>query len=246
MGFGWLFIGYFLTVMNIPVLGIFGTVIRIVGCALTVYGLLSLRNYNKAFNFSIVGAALMSVMSILLLCLNIDDILFSTMIIEKNIFSESVKTAIGYAEQGVWFVYYSLLLWGIGAIAKETEDKKVLVGAVRNYIFICIYYVLYLVSFLPFKHIQAMGNDFARILWVLYLVNIVLGLLLLFNCYARICDEDDVEMNKKKTRIPIITALQEETERRSKKAREADALYRMERRAHKEEKKREKKKRGKK
>lgn len=245
MGFGWLFIGYFLTVMNIPALEIVGTIIRIAGCALTVYGLLSLRNYNKAFNLSLVGAVIMGVMSLLLLFLNIDDILFTTMLTENHLFSESVKTAIGYADQGVWFVYYSLLLWGIFSIAKDTEDKKVLVGVIRNYIFICTYYGLYLLSFLPLEHIKAMKADFARVLWVLYLVNIGLSLFLLFTCYARICDEDDVDMDKKTVRIPIITALQEETERRSRKAREADALYRMEKQKRREEKRKERKKRRK-
>lgn len=245
MGFGWLFIGYFLMVMNIPVLEIVGTVIRIIGCALTVYGLLSLRNYNKSFNLSLVGAALMSAMSLLLLSLNIDDMLYSMMVTDKTFFSESVRTAIGYAEQGVWFVYYSLLLWGIRGISKDTDDKKVLVGVIRNYIFICAYYGLYLISFLPFEHIRNMQSDFALVLWVLYLMNIGLSLFLLFTCYARICDEDDVDMDKQKARIPVISYLQEETERRSRKAREADALYKMEKRARREEKRRERK-RGKK
>ena len=78
-------------------------------------------------------------------------------------------------------------------------------------------------------------------LWVLYLVNIGLCLFLLFTCYARICDEDDVDMEGKKARIPIITALQEETERRSRKAREADALYKMERQAQREARRRKRK-----
>ena len=246
MGFGWLFIGYFLTVMNIPVLGIVGSVIRLVGCALTVYGLFSLKNYNKAFNLSLIGAAIMGAMSLLLLLINIDSTAYNMMLIEKSFFSDGAKNIIGYVEQGVWFVYYSLLLWGIRAIAKDTEDKKVLAGAIRNYIFICVYYGLYAISLLPFKYIRNMQGELALVIWVLYLVNIGLSLFLLFICYARICDEDDVDMEKKNVRIPIVSALQEETERRSRKAREADALYRMERRAKKEEKRKERKSRRKK
>ena len=183
----------------------------------------------------------MGCMSLLLLGLNIDDTLYSLMLTEKTLFSDSVKTVIGYVEQGVWFVYYSLLLWGIRAIAKDTDDKKVLIGVIRNYIFICAYYGLYLISFLPFKTIRDMQSDFALVLWVLYLINIGLCLFLLFTCYARICDEDDADMDKKKARIPFITALQEETERRSQKAREADALYRMEKRVRREEKRKQRK-----
>ena len=77
--------------MNIPVLEIVGTVIRITGCALTVYGLLNLKNYNKAFKLSLIGAALMSAMSLVLLCLNIDDTLFSMMITEKTVGSPASK-----------------------------------------------------------------------------------------------------------------------------------------------------------
>ena len=52
MGFGLVFVGYFLTVFNIPVLGMIGSVIRLIGLAIMFYGIDKLKNYENKFLFA--------------------------------------------------------------------------------------------------------------------------------------------------------------------------------------------------
>ena len=239
MGFGLLFIGYFMTVLNVPMLGMLGTLIRIVGCAIMLYSVLKLRRYCKAFDPALIGVSLMLAMSAVLLFVNVDGFLYENLIVQRKLVTDFGKTVIGYIEQGVSFVFISLLLWGIFNIARETEAKKVLTGTVRNYIFICAYYAVYLVSFLPFSGIRSAKSEFAVITWILYFVCIGLNLFLIFTAYAQICDEDDVEMDKRTANIPFLNGFIDAFEQKAKKAREEDRRYKQERKQ-----KRSKKRRG--
>ena len=234
MGFGLLFIGYFLTMINSPIFGLFGTVIRVGGCALMLCAAVKLGKYNKAFNLTFIGAVLMAVISAVLLAVNVDDFLYSNLITSDKLFSDFAKNVIGYTEQGVSFVFNSLLLWAILKIAKETEAKKISIAAIRNYIFVCAYYLMYVISFLPFSGIRAAQSEFAVITWILYFVWIGLNLFLLFNCYATICDENDVDMERKPSKFEFVNKFRDEFERKSQKAREADMLYRQEKRQKRE------------
>ena len=68
----------------------------------------------------------------------------------------------------------------------------------------------------------------------------ILDLWLLFVCYSRICDEDDVDMSKRTVSIPGFNGFIDAFEAKAKKAKEEDELYRQEKRRIREEKKRKK------
>ncbi|MBQ8850395.1 MAG: hypothetical protein IJ011_08710 [Clostridia bacterium] len=241
MGFGLLFIGYIMTMLNVPMLGMLGTLIRIGGCAIMICAVLKLRRYCKAFDLSLVGVALMAAISVILLAVNVDGFLYDNLITSDKLITDFAKNVIGYTEQGVSFVFNSLLLWGVLCIARETEVKKIANGAIRNYVFVCAYYMVYLASFLPLSGIRAAQSEFALITWVLYFVWIGLNLWLLFSCYAQICDEDDVEMDKRPINISAVNKLMDAFDKKAQKARADDALYRQEKRKKKEEKKKRRK-----
>lgn len=241
MGFGLLFIGYFLTMINSPIFGLFGTLIRAGGCALMICAAVKLGKYNKAFDLTFIGAILMAAMSAVLIAINIDGLLYNSLITSDKLFSDFAKTVVGYVEQGISFVFNSFLLWGILKISKETEVKKITVAAIRNYIFVCAYYLLYVISFLPFNGIRSAQSEFAVITWILYFVWIGLNLFLLFNCYATICDEDDLEMERKPSKFDFVNKFRDEFDKKSQKAREADMLYRQERRQKREDRRKGKK-----
>lgn len=237
MGFGWLFIGYFLTVMNVPVFGIIGTLVRIVGISVIFMAILKLRKYDSSFNMTLVGAIILSVSSLALLTVGIHDLLFKYLIIDHRIISEGAKTVIGYVDQAMTAVFNALLLWGIFKIAKETEVKKISNASIRNFIFVCCYVFVYALSFLPTKGIQSAQYEFALITWVLYFVCIILNLILVFSCYANICDEDDVEMERKPSRMPLVNYIYEEQERRAQRAKADNEAYRKEKEKRREERK---------
>ncbi len=242
MGFGLLFIGYFLTVFNVPVLGVFGTVMRMIGFAVIFFASEKLRVYNKTFLLTQIGSVVMLCVSLLILSVGVDSILYEELITQKRIYTQSVINVFGYLEQGMTLIFNSLMLWGIFKIARETEITKIANSAIRNFIFMMLYLFTYLASFLPFSGIQSAKQEFAVICWVLYFVWVILNVVLIFNCYAMICDESDVDMEVKPSRFAFVNKMRDEYERKSKKAREADEAYRDERKAKREERKKRRKK----
>ena len=235
MGFGLLFMGYFLTVFNIPALGVFGTAIRMIGIAVMFFAFDKLKHYQKRFLFAEFGSIVMLLVSLLSLIAGIDSILYEDLITAKRLFGDTVLTVIGYVEQGVTLIYNSIILWAVYYIARETEARKIAVGAVRNFVFMCIYLFTYLISLLPFAGIQSAQQEFMVICWILYFVWVILNVVLFFNCYAMICDENDVEMEVKPSKFAFVNKIRDEHERRSQKAREADEAYRLERKQRKAE-----------
>ena len=189
MGFGWLFIGYFFTVMNMQMFGIAGTLIRIFGLLLMVFATLKLRKYNGSFNVTLVGIGGMLCISVLVFAISIDRILYENLLVSSRFFSTTAESVIEYSAQVVSFAFNTTLIWGVLQIAKETEVDKISNNAIRNFIFFCMYYFVYALSFLPTKGIQSAKAEFALITWILYFICNILNIVLLFSCYARICDE---------------------------------------------------------
>ena len=76
------------------------------------------------------------------------------------------------------------------------------------------------------------------IAWIVYFVWIILNFMLIFSCYVKICDESDVEMERKPSRFAFVNRFRTEMDRRQEKAIEESLAYRKS--------KQEKKRRGKK
>ena len=62
-------------------------------------------------------------------------------------------------------------------------------------------------------------------MFLLYFAWIILDLVLIFKCYAKICDEDDVDMPLKKSRFAFVNKFREETARREQKAADESVEY---------------------
>lgn len=236
MGFGWLFIGYFLTIMNVPILGIFGIIVRLCGYVLIIMATLKLRKYNRSFDFAMYGAIAMTIVSYCFLAKNIIDKL------AVGFLSKTVTSVIEYVDLGCTFVFTALLLWGIYCIAKETEVKKISNSAIRNFVFLSLCYIVRLISYMPISAIKKVNGTFVFIIWVLYFVYSILNIILIFSCYAKICDEDDVEMERKPSRFEVVNRIRDEFDRKSEKARAEDEAYRRERKEKREQRKNRKKK----
>ena len=117
------------------------------------------------------------------------------------------------------------MLYAILQIAKETEVQKIRVSSVRNFVFMCIYELLLIVAYLPFPFVESYKRYFSMPIILLYFVLIVLNLVLIFTCYANICDEGDVDMPLKKSRFAFINKIREETARREQKAADDSVEY---------------------
>lgn len=230
MGFGLLFVGYFMaTFMSMSPLG--GYLIRLVGYAIILLSALKLKRYNKDFQYLFIGASLMTLISVVIaLSIIFDDIT------TVSLFSENIKNIIGHGER-IGYVLFTLSMCApIRSIAKETEVEKIAVASVRNFIFTVMYFVFYLIAYIPLPFVNDYKKYFGTPVFVLYIVIIFMNLFMLFSCYAKICDESDVEMAQKPSRFAFVNRFREENERRRA---EADA-----RAAQKEKEKRERRKNG--
>ena len=205
----------------------FGTLIRVIGYGVILWSVLRLRQYHRSFHWMGIGTVLMLLFSIILACSDIAEW------IDKPLFTEQTRVILTYVEQGVLFVFQTLMLYSIRAIAKETEVSKIANNAVRNFVFVCLYVVVYLVRFLPIESVQACAGELTWIAWILFLVWQILNLILIGSCYMRICDESDQEMVKKPSRFRIVNKFRAENERRMQKARREYEEYRSEKKARK-------------
>ena len=94
------------------------------------------------------------------------------------------------------FLFHAALLYGIRKIAIDTDVPKITFAATRNFIFHVILLALELISILPFTVTR---NMFVLSV-VVALILAVLNLILIFKCYANICDINDVDMEKRTRR----------------------------------------------
>ena len=212
MGFGLLFIGYFAaTLMS---LHSFGSYVRLLGYALVLISSLKLRKYNRAFTFLTVSTVLMLVVSLLLAVGDTWEFLYNMLILDTNVFSEAFRLNVGYVEMAVSFILNGTMLFAIRSIAVETDAEKIPENAVRNFVFVCIYYVLYVLQVLPVDILKDFGKYFGAPTLLLYFAWIILNAVLIYSCYMNICDENDVDMEIKPSRFAFVNNMRAKSEMR--------------------------------
>jgi hypothetical protein len=133
-----------------------------------------------------------------------------------------------YSESGLVLVYHILLLISIRNIAKETDIEKIQINALRNIFFISVYYLLYVISFLPTPFKAAFEKNMALPLLLLNLAWILLNLLLIFSCYSQICDEGDIGMERRPSKFAFINKFRDELDAKQARARESSEKYKKE------------------
>ena len=215
MGFGLLFFGYFIaTLMSVHT---YGSYFRLIGYAMVFVSALKLKKYNRKFAFLSVSSILMIALSIALVIGDVCGYLYELMIVDANIFGDAFRLYIGYVEMAVSFILNTALLYAIQSIAKETEVEKIYSGAIRNFVFVCIYFALYVLQLLPIPALEDFGKYFSAPLLLMYFVWIILNIVLIYQCYANICDENDVEMEQKPSRFAFVNNMRAKSEERKQK-----------------------------
>ena len=238
MGFGWLFCGYFIsTFMTFHGAGNF---VRLLGYGLVLIAARRLRRYHDSFSFLQIGSILMLCVSAMLAFSDVSAYLYQNLILDARIISESIREGIGYVEQIVSLFFQAVMLLSIRAIAKETEVKKVSDGAVRNLVFVGMYYVAYALNLLIRTDNQRVMVALAGSVWILYFACILLNLWLVFSAYSQICDEDDVDMAQKPSRFAFVNRYREKMEARNQRASQEYSAYRQAKNAKKQQRNRRK------
>lgn len=227
MGFGLLFIGYFMA--SLMSLNYFGAAFELIGYIIILISALKLKHYNKDFRYLCFGACMMIAISSVLALADLSSWLYKEMFIASPFISDKFELVFSYISMGAVFVFSGTMLYPIRSIAKETGVEKISIGASRNFIFIVVYYILTLIAYLPFPFTADYIKYFGVPVLLFNFICIALNHIVIFSCYAKICDANDTEMLRKPSRFAFVNRFREESERRRAEAAEEAEKRRRER-----------------
>ena len=221
MGFGILFLGYFATtMMSIPLSRILpidlGGVVKLLGYILIVVAAKKLSDYNKGFSSLIASSGLMGLISALEGFMDVTVFLSKNQIAEFP-FSNSLvylndAKIVDYISFAATIYFVATLCLAIKQIAQDTGIKKIEIAATRNFVFYCILFLVQAISFMPFDWVVIYKPVFVSALLIIELLCWLLNLYMLFSCYAKICDSDDIEMKQKPSRFDFVNKKRAEQE----------------------------------
>ena len=211
--------------MSINVAGAF---IRLIGYGIIIFAAGRLNRYNGAFSYLRIAAYAMMAFSLTFALSEVFDFLYAEMFIDTDIFPQSLDKVFAVTELCASCIFNGLMLYAIHSIAIETGVSRIAVNSVRNGIFVALYFVINVIAYLPFGFSEAYAGLFGAPALLLYFVWIVLNLVLIYSCYARICDENDVEMERKPSRFAFVNKMREELDAKEQKAIESTAEYKRE------------------
>ena len=227
MGFGLLFIGYFITYFMTHLMSLFylGAVVRLIGYVMMSVAFYELSGYSTGFKGVSYASLVMLIATVISAFAELTHGFFELGMLKSTIFPTELWLRVEAVTEILDFGFHALLLYAIFKIASEIEVHKIRIGAIRNFVFVSIYAVLRILSELPF---EALG-DFPKYLRapsiLLYFVLLIVNLVLIFTCYAKICDESDIDMPLKKSKIEFVNKIREETARREQKAADDSVEY---------------------
>ena len=235
MGFGLLFLGYFTVIFMSW--HTFGSLVQLAGYGVILLALMKLRRYHRSFDLACVGTAVMLAVTAVIAVGDVSDFLYENLILSSRFFSDSLSSVMEYVDQAAFLIFHALLLWGIRMIARETEVLRLEANAVRNFIFIFLYEIVAVAAILPIAFLRSLRAELVLISLLLYFICTILNLVLFASCYARICDEGDVDMMRKASRFAFVNRFREASEQREQKNFESGQAYRAKREEKKQKRK---------
>ena len=209
MGFGLLFLGYF-----VAYLVSFAFPVKIFGYALMIFGCEKLSEYNTKFKLCNLPLGFLSLAGLYSLVYKV----YEWLSIESFLTSDGVYKAVSSVGEAFEIAYHACLLIAICAIAKETELHKMAYKAMRNLLIIIAGEIAYFVAIL--LPAGSASNVAGYISAVLRLVWIALDLWLIANCYRLICPEGEEDMPKKESKLSIIRKMDAVINKREEEAME--------------------------
>ena len=221
MGFGLLFIGYFLEyLIGMNDIGVFT---HLLGYMVMFAGLSQLRLYCRAFSYAQYCTVPLMLLSIYRTFAGLPE-LFD---ISFTFVTEARTFWVNLLDVGMVVFFHVLLAIAIMEICNRTGVKKNSVVAIRNLLIVLLYAATHL--FFTFSDGRAM--ILFGVVLLLQLIWVICNLILIGSCYMRICPAGQENMDKQRplSRIPWIARLQEKYQKSEDKAIREDQAYRKQR-----------------
>ncbi len=235
MGFGWLFIGYFITfVFQMNPYAVF---VSPLGIAIIVFSAVKLYKYCHKFHL-IIPPSFIMLIGFALKILSTASELADFSLPHKSIFE-----SVGY---NVYFVgallFHIALMLAVRDIAHKVDLPKIKWNSVRNFVVFALYSLIYAVSLLPLKTIAEFNQLMSVPYIALWLTWMILNLVMLFSCYMRICQEGDEDMPDRPSKIKVFNKMNDALNKKQEQIIESQRRYGKEKSQKKLEKQRKKKK----
>ena len=203
MGFGLLLVGYFTTSFTATMMSatMVGGFFALLGYVLMIFGAKKLMQYDKSFLSLLISCLVMTAFSVALAVGDSFSILYTQGFVPSVLIDSVLYDSLMNVKLVLDLLFVAVLCYCIKSIAKDTGAQKIAFSAVRNFVFYCIYFVLQVVV-ISSKYIPGI-QDFLKLtmlpIWtiVLQLVCMLFISYMLFSCYSKICDSEDMEMKQK-------------------------------------------------
>ncbi len=216
MGFGLLFIGYFIAFFMS--FNNYRFAFEIVGYAIMVSATGKLSEYKHSLSTSGVALLLMA------LCSTYEGFrtLNETMSLEFPIFGGGISFAVSILKSASILLFHFLLLTSLRDIAKDAEEHGI---AKRSYLALVLAAISCVLDLSVLITGNLLGTDLGvvRILTLIAtLVRILYPFALLafvYSCYARICAPEDVDMPQRPSRFAFVNRWREKREQKAEETR---------------------------
>lgn len=213
MGFGLLFIGYFIAfLMSV---NNYGFAFQIVGYAIMFSAIGKLSEYKHRLSLTTVPLFLLSLCSLF----DAGSLLAKLVSTQLPIFSEQNAFFISLLSVAVSMVFQVLLLLGIREISKDADAEGLPGRAIWCIIVVCLVGVWkILLSVLGTIPTIENSNAFRLLTLEAALASLlypVVVLAFLFSCYAKICAPEDTEMEMRPSRFAFVNRWREEHEKKA-------------------------------
>ena len=244
MGFGYLFLGYLCTFLlkvtaDIQPLGA-GALAVLLGIMLMAAGIRKLSEYESSFRLSFFPLGLLLIEN----CYRLIGMVGAWIGAKPEWMTATVDSAVSWVEFVLILAVHAALFWAIARLALAVDLRKTANAAIRNFVFVGLWGILYLVwALVPMP--QEWKNAFFRIQVIVNLLVILFNLALLLSCMKNIAPEED-EDEPHRYRWNFLNRVGDrffsEHERAAEKKQKETEDFLRRRRERKEEKKKEKKK----
>ena len=212
MGFGLLFLGYFIsTLMSVHA---YGWATQILGFYLIFLALGKLSEYKHSFKYCYIPLVLMTLCQVFvgLRWLFTE---FPTSALLSMITFFEIDSLLNTVSVMLFLIFLFFLLSSVRELALDVEDTDVAKLARRNMYIVGAYFVWNIATALiPPTNFSQTLTLISILAGFIYPISI---LYLLFRCYARICAPEDKDMEKKPSRFAFINKRREMSKKSDEK-----------------------------
>ena len=212
MGFGLLFIGYFIAFLMS--FHRYGFLCRIIGYYLIFSSAQKLSEYKRGIAQTVIPLLVMTLCGIYDAGALVSESFFSTP------FPQALTYSVDLIELALGFLFHVYLLKGIIGLGEDTELPKVSSFARWNLVSVTSHLILNVIltvsqlciSLFPAfggETLQALTSTLVRVTLLVGILYPILMLVLIHSCYAQICAPEDLEMKPKPSRFSFINKSRE-------------------------------------